>query len=75
MAPFFFVFVFCFFGSPVPFLLIKILLFPAPPPPPPQPATLNNTAKLHWIPSLPFSFLIFVREHRGQEYLTLHTFT
>ncbi|KAG7223442.1 hypothetical protein INR49_015545, partial [Caranx melampygus] len=35
-----------------------IFVFPAPAPPP-QPATSNDTAKLHWIPTLLLSFLIF----------------
>lgn len=41
-----------------------------PPPPTTQP---NFTGFLASSPSSPSSF--FVRKHRGQEYLTLHTFT
>lgn len=60
-----FIFFFClFFWSPCSIsTLSKIFLFPAPTPPP-QPATSDDTAKLHWIPTLLLSFLIFVRKHK-----------
>lgn len=61
---FFCFFFFCLFLVPLlHFYFIEIPFLPAPAPPP-QPATSNNTAKLHWIPTLLLSFLIFVRKHK-----------
>lgn len=62
LSPIFFLFFF-FLAPLLHFYFIKILLFPAPAPPP-QPATSNDTAKLHWIPTLLLSFLIFLRKHK-----------
>lgn len=62
MAPVWFFLSFHFF-SPVPFLLYQVFFLA---PTPPQPTTSDDTAKLHWIPTLLFSFLNFVRKHESK---------
>lgn len=47
------------------FYFIKSPPFPTLTPPPPQHATSNNTAKLHWIPTLLSP--IFVRKQESKD--------